>query len=440
MTPGPVDERTTLVAVATGTPDGGVAIVRLSGPRAVGIATEMMDGVPGPARTLCRRGLRIGESVEDALVVVMPGPASLTGEDVVELHIHGGRRNVDSVVEVALSRGAVAAEAGAFLRRAFEAGKIGLDQAEGVAALVAAQTDAAVVQARRLAAGEVGRAAEEQWDAVMELRTEVEANLDFPDDMDEGASGVWQARAAAVRESVERWLAGFEAGRRARSVPRVVVAGPANAGKSSLFNALLGRERAIVTEVPGTTRDFVEAMVELGPHRICLVDTAGMRESEDRVEQQGIGLARDQMEGADVLIWVEASDAARCDDRPDPGPAIIFVEQKRDLGVCRSDWMGVSSRDGEGVAALRDRLLAWFNGGSGEPWIGLARHRDRASEAVAALAEAEAGLGSEEPLEGVALHLSIAQQRLGEIVGRSGLGPVGEEVQARIFSRFCIGK
>ena len=190
---------TTIVGVATGTPDGGVAIVRLSGPAALAIASGLC-GALGPARRLVRRSLRLGgAATDDALVVAMPGPDSFTGEDVVELHVHAGRRNVDAVVRACLDAGAVAATAGAFTRRAFEAGRLTLDEAEGIAAIVGAQTEAALAQARRLAAGELGREVEAVGEALLELRAEVEANLDFPEDVEPSALGVGRKDGAKLR-------------------------------------------------------------------------------------------------------------------------------------------------------------------------------------------------------------------------------------------------
>jgi tRNA modification GTPase len=431
--------RSTIVGVATGTPDGGVAIVRLSGPDALSIAGRLCGSL-GEPRRLVRRTLSVGESV---LVVAMPGPASFTGEDVVELHVHAGRRNVDGIVRACLAAGAVAAEAGAFTRRAFEAGRVALDEAEGLAAIIGAQTDAALAQARRLAAGELGRDVEVVADALAELRAEIEANLDFPEDVEPAARAAWRSQIAGTRAAIEAWLGRFEAGRRARERARVVLAGPPNAGKSSLFNALLGSARAIVTPEPGTTRDYVEAELELGAYACTLVDTAGLREGGDPIERTGIARTRDQVEGADVVVWVEAGDAAAERDVPPVADArMVRVESKRDLGSSRASWLGVvvaGERCGEGVAEVREAIAAVAVGDAGQAWIGLARHRDRAAEAIAELLAGERCL-ERDALELVAFHLGAAAQRLAEIRGRSALGPVGEDVLARVFARFCIGK
>jgi len=262
-----------------------------------------------------------------------------------------------------------------------------------------------------------------------------------------------------------------------------VLAGPPNAGKSSLFNALLGRPRALVADQPGTTRDYVEAELELDRYACVLVDTAGLREGAEAIEQAGVALSRAQVEGADVVLWIEAADSDAADDSvlaEVRGAAVIRVESKRDRGCRRPQWLGVSVRAGaasegraavdglgmpsaskgkalvnelgtprasegeaaghEGLDAVRGALLEWFRAGGDQAWIGLARHRERAREALAAIDEAREHLRDDERLELAAFALGVAEARLGEITGRSALGPVGEEVLAEIFARFCIGK
>lgn len=430
---------TTIVGVATGTPDGGVAIVRLSGPQARSI-TETIVGPLAAPRVLARRQLRDGSSVgDDALVVWMPGPRSLTGEDVVELHVHAGRLNVQRVIASLIERGAIAAGPGEFTRRAFEHGRLSLEQAEGIAALIAAQTDAGVEQARRLIAGELGREVESLRAAVGELRGEVEANLDFPEDIAAGDVRRWCEEIAGFEATLGGWTRRFAAGQRMRERPRVVIAGPPNAGKSALFNALLQQSRAIVSPVPGTTRDYVEAELWIGGREVRLVDTAGLRDGSDAIEVEGIARSREQIEGAEVVLWVEAADSIE-ETVVLEGPRVIVVENKIDLGRRRAAWIGVSARSGDGMSALRAVIEETLRGPVEEPWIGLARHRDRAEAAVKALGDARAELEHEGLLEIAAFLLGSAERELGEITGRSALGPVGDEVLTRIFARFCIGK
>ena len=434
-------KRTTLVGVATGTPDGGVAIVRLSGPRASAVLASLGVAETPAARRMVRRRLALADDqVEDGLVVWMPGPRSFTGEDVVELHVHAGHRNVRAVLEACLRGGAVAAGPGDFSRRAFELGALSLDQAEGIAALIGAQTDEALAQARRLAAGEVGRRVEALRELVAGLRTEIEANLDFPEDVDPGHQQRWQSEVGEVRAQLEAWLAGFEAGRRSRERARFVLAGPPNAGKSSLFNALLRRRRAIVADMPGTTRDYVEAEFNLGPHGAWLVDTAGLRGDAEAIEAVGIEMSREQVEQADVVLWVEASDAEPI-ERPVLGTRVIEVETKRDLGTRREHALGVAlGEPPRGIDGIEAALAEWFGQGKDQAWIGLARHRDRAAEALDALERTSGLIEADAALELIAFELGVAEARLAAITGRTQLGPVGDEILTRIFSTFCIGK
>lgn len=366
----------------------------------------------------------------------MAGPHSFTGEDVVELHIHSGGRNVRSVLRTVLAHGACAAEAGEFSRRAFEHGRLGLEQLEGIAALISAETDAAMEQARRLVAGELGREVDLRVAEIHEMRCEIEAGLDFPDDIAQADLVRWGEGLSQLVLGLERWLDRFEAGKRSRERPRVVLAGPPNAGKSSLFNALLGRERAIVSPLPGTTRDYVEAEVEIGGREVVLVDTAGLRVAESVVEDQGISRSREQIGGADLLVWIEAADA---DEVEPPAGEALRVENKRDLGCRRSAWVGASTAAG-GEVALRAALVRWVKEQTQQPWIGLARHRDRVSECVAALRDAALLVKEHGPPELIAFQLGLAERRLAEVNGRGSQGPVGEGVLTSIFSRFCIGK
>ncbi|MCR9163957.1 MAG: tRNA modification GTPase [Nannocystaceae bacterium] len=433
--------RSTLVGVATGTPDGGVAIVRVSGPKAAEVLAALGVGTLPPPRRLVRKALALeGGHKEDGLVAWMPGPRSFTGEDVAELHVHAGERNVRAVLEACLRAGATAAGRGDFSRRAFELGALSLDRAEGIAAVIGAQTDEALAQARRLAAGELGRAVESIRDAVVGLRTEVEANLDFPEDVDDGHVARWREEVSDMHARVQRWLSGFEAGRRGRERARFVLAGPPNAGKSSLFNALLGRRRALVADMPGTTRDYVEAEYSVGPHGAWLIDTAGLRGDAGAVEAAGIEMSREQVEHADVVLWVEASDTPAV-ERPEFSATVVEIETKRDLGRRRASAIGVTlGESSSGIEQVEAALGRWFSQGRDQAWIGLARHRDRAAEALEALGRAEALLQDDGALELIAFELGVVDARLAAITGRTQLGPVGDDVLDRIFSSFCIGK
>ncbi len=443
----------TLVGVATGTADGGVAIVRLSGVEAFAIAEARIGGRMTPRRLVLRSFALNEGAKEECMVVFMEGPRSFTGEDVVEFHVHGGEQNVRAVVETLLSGGAAVAGPGDFSRRAFANGRRSLDQLEGIAALIGARSRAALGQARRLVAGELGREVESVCARLSLLRIEVEAHLDFPEDVGKADWSRWIVVAAEERDRLAGWLRRFELGRRAREGGRAVLAGPPNAGKSALFNCLLGRERALVSPQAGTTRDYVEAEIDLGGRRLVLVDTAGLRAASNAVELAGVAFSEEQISGADLVLWVEAVGdspamvvAARERLRSETearGGSWLDVENKRDLGGARRPWLGVSCEDGSGIAELWSDLGAWF-GVSEDSWVGLARHRRRAEEGGQALERTlellEASRAGDERLEIVALELQIAERRLGEIGGRSGFGPVGQDVLDAIFSSFCIGK
>lgn len=431
----------TIVGIATGTPDGGVSVVRISGPQAGPIAVELLGKLPKPRRlTFARLALK-SRAPEEALVAWMPGPASFTGEDVVELHVHAGLANTREVTEAILAHGAVAAGPGEFSRQAFANGKLSLDQAEGIAALIGAQTQAALHQARRLVAGELGRAVDELRTNVWQLLCEVEANLDFPEDVDTNDQQRWHAELTEFETTLKAWGRRFEQGRRARECARFVLAGPPNAGKSALFNRLIGRGRSIVSDTPGTTRDYVEATLELGPHRATLVDTAGVRShGADAIEVEGIDRSHEQISGADLVIWVESATEADGAQPNLEGVEVLRVENKRDLGQTRDRWIGVSASTGHGCDRLLAKLEGWFASDGIDPWIGLARHRDRAHDALEAVVEAKQLLQDNAGLELVAFSIDVVRRRLDEITGRSDVGPVGTEVLHAIFGQFCIGK
>jgi tRNA modification GTPase len=446
---GRAGELPTIVGVATGTPDGGVALVRVSGDAAFALVGAAFGLAPVPERRCVRRRLPLaGGGHDDALVVWMPGPRSFTGEDVVELAVHAGASNVRSVVDALLRAGAQAAGPGAFTWRALLHGRLTLDEAEGVAALVGARTEAALLQARRLAAGELGREVEELAARLAAVRVRLEAYLDFPEDVAAPEFRDDDATLEAIAATLRRWLRGFEAGRRARELPRVVIAGPVNAGKSSLFNALLGHERALVADVAGTTRDLLDAQARVEGRELGLVDTAGLRDALDVVERMGVARSHEAIAGADAVIWVEASDAAdaapyRAEVRAAAlarGTAWFDVESKRDVGCRRPAWIGAAALVGD-VESLRQALRAWMEEDREAAWIGLDRHRVAAELALARLEDARAALARPElALELVAVDLRAAQMELEAIGGVQAGGVVGEDTLRAVFAGFCIGK
>lgn len=456
--------RSTLVGIATGSPDGGVSIIRISGPDALAVATQVIDGsVPPPRHASVRMiagtdaayigaGGSTGARSEEALIVYMPGPRSFTGEDVVELHVHAGERNVQEVMRWLISAGATPAGAGDFTRRAFEHGRLTLDQAEGIAAVIGAKTQAALEHGRRLMSGELTREVERVRDRLAALRAMVEGAIGFPEDLADEEVLQWRRRCEEIEQEVRAWLARFALGMRARSRLRVVLAGPPNAGKSALFNALVGASRAIVADLPGTTRDYVEVECEWCNKALTLVDTAGFRGARDAVEAAGVELSAEQVETADLVLWIRGMDQGEA-ELPEPlraraSTSVLLVAAKVDLleaaaleALGTDPVAAVSARSGFGIEDLKLMIVERLWGDTDGGWIGLRRHEARCREAVASLHDAGEELGKGAvALEIAALPLQEAQARLDAILGRSATGPVGARVLEEIFSSFCIGK
>ena len=455
--------RATLVGVATGTPDGGVSIIRLSGPDAARIAARVIRGPMPEAR---RASVRViasadeagdGEATrrarrEEGMVLWMPGPRSFTGEDVVELHVHAGERNVHDVVEWLICAGARPAGAGDFTRRAFEHGRLTLDQAEGIAAVIGATTQAELEHGRRLMSGELTREVERVRDRLASLRAAVEGAIGFPEDLADEEVARWSVSCEELEAEVRAWLARFAQGMRARSRLRVVLAGAPNAGKSALFNALVGASRAIVADVPGTTRDYVELECEWSGKALTLVDTAGFRGARDAIEAAGVELSAEQVDKADLVLWIRGVDQART-ALPAPlvergAASVLTIATKVDLlsgperGALEPEaGLFVSAHSGRGIDPLRAAIIERLWGETDGGWIGLRRHEARCREAAASLRDAADELGrGAGTLEIAALPLQEAQGRLDAILGRSATGPVGARVLEEIFSSFCIGK
>jgi tRNA modification GTPase len=442
----------TIAAVATPPGVGAVAVVRLSGPASAAIGAAIAGPLP-PARRATRRPFRGagGEAIDEGLLLYFPAPASLTGEDVVELQGHGGPVVVDQLLTRALVLGARLARPGEFSERAFLNGKLDLAQAEAVADLVAAGSADAARLAVRSLQGELSRRVDALLEQLVRLRSHVEATLDFPEDeIDALADGGVLADLDALGSATDALLASAARGRVLRDGLRVVIAGAPNAGKSSLLNALAGHDAAIVTAIPGTTRDVLREYLQIDGLPLHVVDTAGLREGADVVEQEGIRRAREEMAGADRLLWVHddtlpfAADALACAALP-PAVPVTLIRAKVDLsgrtpglGTGDPPTLAVSAVTGAGLDALREHLKACAGyGGTGEgEFIARRRHLDALDRARAALAAARATAMARRPIELVAEDLRQAQQALGEITGT--FAP--DDLLDRIFATFCIGK
>lgn len=434
----------TIFAPASGAGRSAVAVLRLSGPRTPDILTRLAGVLPAPRHASLRR-LRHpanGEVLDHALLLWFPGPASYTGEDSGELHLHGGPAVIAAVGGALTALGARPAEPGEFTRRAFLNDRMDLTAAEGIADLIDAETEAQRRQALRQADGALAALYGGWAQRLTRLLAHQEAAIEFaedglPTDLDEKA----RAGAAALRDEIAAHLADGRRGERLRDGVMVAILGAPNAGKSSLLNALAGREAAIVSARAGTTRDVVEVRLVLAGVPVTLADTAGLREAGDEIEQEGIRRAHRRAEEADLVMAVFAADAV-----PDGGtlawvrPGTLALANKVDLAAPPGHLGGVvplpvSARTGEGLDALRSALAAEavrLAGVGDAALLTRPRHRAALGEAAEWLGEASTAALPELTSEA----LRAALRALGRLTGRVGV----EEVLDLVFRDFCIGK
>ena len=444
-----MSESDTIVAIATAPGAGGVGIVRLSGPRAKAVA-EIVAGKALAPRTAHYATFAdaAGDTIDDGIALYFKAPASYTGEDVVELQAHGSPVLLRQLVARCIELGARQAQAGEFSERAFLNGKLDLAQAEAVADLIASGDIQAARAARRSLDGVFSHRVEALMDAVLAIRVHVEAAIDFADEpLDTLGGKALREKLDLVIEHVKGLQREAERGRKLRDGLHVVLVGPPNAGKSSLLNALAGSERAIVTDVAGTTRDLLRESIRIDGVELTLVDTAGLREAGDAIEAEGIRRARGELERADLALVVldaRAPDAGRAAVAADLAgvPHVLWLHNKADLlpsppRAGDADRIAISARTGLGLDELHRRLLALSAAGdAGEgAFSARARHVQALARTAEQLAGARAELGFER-LELAAEALAQAHSALGEIGGRlSADGLLGH-----IFGSFCIGK
>lgn len=439
----------TICAVATPPGQGGVGIVRLSGPGARTLAGKLAGEV-GPPRLAVYRTFRDreGRSLDAGLLLHFPAPHSFTGEDVVEFQGHGGPVLLDGLLRELIALGARLARPGEFSERAFLNGRMDLTQAEAIADLISARSEAGARAAMRSLEGAFSRRVHELVAALTALRVRVEALIDFPDEDLEGPERAVVARELeALRGRLDSVREQASLGRLVTEGMTVVIAGAPNAGKSSLLNALAGSDLAIVTEVAGTTRDLVHGAIRIDGIPLNVVDTAGLRVSSDPVETEGIRRAREAMEAADaILLVVDDTDPAQRSEVPSlpAGVALVRAINKIDLsgrpaGPCPEDAgaVAVCARDGRGLDALRERLrLVGGHPGEVGEFAARRRHLSALDEARGAIVSAAAILSEGAGIELVAEELRLAQDALGSITGAVS----ADELLGAIFSTFCIGK
>ncbi|WP_428486315.1 tRNA uridine-5-carboxymethylaminomethyl(34) synthesis GTPase MnmE [Rhodopila sp.] len=426
----------TIFALASGSARAAIAVMRLSGPSAGPSVDALCGGtLPVPRHaTLRRLRNQAGAVLDHALVLWFPGPASYTGEDCAELHLHGGRAVIDGVAEALAQAGLRPAEPGEFTRRAFLNNRMDLVEAEAVHDLIAAETEAQRRQALRQMEGALGALYHDWSDRLRGILAYQEALIDFPDeDLPPEVEAQLLATLRGVRAEIGAHLDDAGRGERLREGLFFAIAGAPNVGKSTLINALAERDVAIVSEIPGTTRDTLETRVVLGGVPVTLVDTAGLRETTDAVEAEGVRRARVRAQDADLVLTVIEAGSSPLEVMP---PHHLLIANKADLGLAGpSGALRISAKTGLGMDQLRVRLseaARTMTESSGPPPLTRARHR---SALLAAAAHLEAAEKADLPeLRGEDLRL--AMRALGRITGHVGV----EDLLDTIFSRFCIGK
>ena len=441
----------TIAAISSPAGEGAIALVRISGGGAIAVADRIFRGSEKPSE-FPSHSQRLGEiveadrSIDQVLLSVHRAPASYTGEDLVEISCHGGILVTARVLEACLRAGARAARPGEFTERAFLNGKMDLTQAEAVIDLIRARTDLSLRSAHEQLEGRLGSVIKAIRQQLIELLAHIEASVDFPDEgiaPDEGAQ--LRNRLDSVRQKMSDLLATAEQGRILREGVRAVIYGPTNAGKSSLLNRLLGYDRAIVSELPGTTRDTIEEVINLRGIPIRLLDTAGLRESVDEIEREGIARTEKSLANADLLLQVL--------DRSVPKPANfengatdqtrIVLLNKSDLpehpDYKDSDALRICCLSEKGLQGLEEAILARISENHLRPENALAinaRHRDCLRRALDSCELAHATMKAGIAPEYMAVDLRAALRSVGEITGAENV----EEILDSLFAQFCIGK
>ncbi len=460
----------TIAAIATPPGSGGVGIIRISGPQAADTALALFRSSFPNFQGFAPRYMHLGQIIDpaspdvvldEAMVVLMPGPHSFTGEDVVEIHCHGGSTVLRAVLQAVLQQDVRLAEAGEFSKRAFLNGRIDLTQAEAIAEIIAAPSLAALRLAQTRLGGALGQMIDGIRGQLEALRRELCVAIDFPEDEVECLSP--EALGTQVRETrdaIQKLLAGYERTRPWREGVFLVLAGKVNAGKSSLMNALLGWNRAIVTDIPGTTRDYLEEELVLDGLPVRITDTAGLRETGDIVEQEGVQRSRDLAANADLVLLVLDAQADpgpherelaanvpaerlicvrnKCDllENPAQSPAQPLFQELAEKGIPTLD---ISAKQGRGIddlaQAIRTRAAAGQDPAQGELAPNL-RQRQGLEQACSELDALLTDLQNQIPYDLLSVRLDLACAQLAEITGT--IAP--EDVLESVFSKFCIGK
>ena len=457
----PFQNEDTIAAVATPPGEGGVAIIRVSGPQAEAVLRRVFAPTKPWTGAIPSHRMRYGrvmdgpEAVDDGMAVFMAAPKSYTGEDTAEIHCHGGMAVTQAVLQGVLRAGARLAQPGEFTRRAFIHGRMGLSEAEAVRDLIKAQSQAAARVALQQLHGRLGREIQGLCQSLLDTLCKLEVTVDYPeDDLEELAAFSAAQEIQQALGAIEGLLATANTGRIYREGVRCVLVGRPNAGKSSLMNMLLGEDRVMVTPLPGTTRDTVEAELEIGGVRLSLVDTAGLRPTKDQLESLGVARARNAMESAQLILWVlDAAEGLTAEDHTiyaqlSACPHLI-VWNKTDLpaqsletlraAFPATNAVEVSALTGQGLGALSDAIGQALSLGGvqpGEAVVSNVRHIEALRQAASCLEAALACLREGQPPDLCATDLRAAWRSLGTITGETA----DEAVIDRIFSAFCLGK
>ncbi len=457
----------TIAAISTPMGEGAIAIVRLSGDEAISIVDKLFRGVNEKrisnvqSHTIHYGHLidpKTEQTVEEVMVSVMKGPRTFTKEDVVEINCHGGIVSVNRVLQLVLNFGAQLAEPGEFTKRAFLNGRIDLSQAEAVMDLIRAKTDRAMNVALGQMEGRLSKLIQKLRQEILEILAQVEVNIDYPeyDDVEEMTHAMLIEKATYVRNEIERLLQTSQQGKILREGLSTVIIGRPNVGKSSLLNSLVHENKAIVTDIPGTTRDVIEEYVNVRGVPLKLLDTAGIRETEDIVERIGVERSRQVLKEADLILLVlnysdEFTEEDRNIFRAVEGMDVIVIINKTDLPqqidletvkelALNHKIVTTSLLDDRGVDELEEAIAALFFAGSIEAgdltYVSNSRHIALLNQAVHAIEEAITGIDLGIPIDIVQIDVTRTWELLGEIIGES----VHESLIDQLFSQFCLGK
>ena len=442
----------TIAAISTPAGAGAIAIIRMSGDDALAIAarlfscSELGDFSQAEPRKMYLGTINAGEYADRCLAVRFKAPKTYTGEEIVEFHCHGGARLAREVLAACVACGERVADKGEFTKRAFLAGKLALSDAEAVIDMINAESGAALKASYRMLTGALADEIKAFSDRLLDACASLEASFDYPEEMEDESVFDAKGAVADALEHVEKLLATARTGAMVRDGIDVAIVGVANVGKSSLLNALCGRDRAIVTDIAGTTRDSLEERIEKDGVAINLIDTAGIRDTDDEVEKMGVERSYRAAKSADVVLFVSDATRELCDeerrilkDIPD-GAKVVTVLNKSDLPHSpRGGAVHVSAKTGEGIEALKATIAALVTSGEVDASgniITEERHREALERAKASLLSAKAALDGAMPIECAALDIKQAYSALGEITGETA----DEAIVDRVFSKFCVGK